>query len=358
MNPSAPIKPAFRLATLLRRAADACVWAGFFAALGLLATGCSSPSARTSASAKVVWPPPPDPARVAFDRIIRGPADLGVKYSVFKRFSHWLTGSAQGSDGLVRPCGIALDELDNLCFTDTATRSVSFFDAKTVRWRRWTKVGDVAFIAPVSVAKADDLIYVADSSLGEVIAFDLEGQLRFRLREHLSRPVSVLAANDRLWVADTERHAVCVFDRQGAFLFQFGQRGTGPGDFNFPTHLAMDAAGRIYVTDSMNCRIQIFDATGKFLSQIGSIGDSPGHFSRPKGVAISPQGHIYVADALFDNLQLFNPAGRLLLAVGERGAGPGEFCQPVGLAIARDGRIFVADYLNGRIQVLRYLNQE
>lgn len=334
------------------------VCGGLLFVVSLLAAGCASAPSKTNASRSIVWPPPPNPARVAFDHIIRGPADVGVKQSIFTRFGHWLTGSAQGSEGLVQPCGVALDESGNLCFTDTATRCVIFFDAQAGRWQRWEKVDSLAFASPVGVAKAGDIIYVADSKLNEVIAFNLDAKLQFRLRERLARPVSVLVSGGRLWVADAQNHAVIVFDRQGAFQFQFGQRGTGPGEFNFPTHLAADAAGRVYVTDSMNGRVQVFDADGKFLRQVGGIGDSPGHFSRPKGVAVSRQGHLYVADALFDNIQLFDQEGRLLLAVGVGGAGPGEFCQPAGLAIAPDGRIFIADYLNGRIQVLRYLDQE
>jgi DNA-binding beta-propeller fold protein YncE len=358
MNALVSIQPVSRSTAAGRRCGRMCASAVMVSALGGFVFGCASRPARTSATSAVVWPPPPNPARIAFERIIRGPADVGVKQSVFKRIGHWLTGSAEGSDGFVQPCGLALDESGNPCFTDTATRSVGFFDAKAVSWKRWTKAGDLVFNAPVGVAKSGGLIYVADSGLGAVIAVDLNGKLQFQIREPLSRPVGVLAAAGRLWVADTQQHAVFVFSRQGELLFKFGQRGTGPGEFNFPTHLAADAEGLIYVTDSMNCRIQVFDTAGRFLRQIGSIGDSPGHFSRPKGVAVSPQGHIYVADALFDNIQIFNQEGRLLLAVGERGAGPGEFCQPVGLAIARDGRIFVADYLNGRLQVLRYLGQQ
>ena len=356
MNSAVHIPPTSGTAGAPMRRGEHCVLAILVSAVCAFAAGCASTSSKPSTA--VVWPPPPNPARIAFERIIRGPADLGVKQSIFKRFGHWLTGNAQGSAGLVRPCGLALDESDNLCFTDTATRSVGFFDTQKVRWLRWEQAGKLSFKTPVSVAKAGGLLYVADSGLGEVIAFDLDGKLQFRIHEPLVRPVSVLAAAGQLWVADTEKHAVFVFNQQGKFLRQFGHRGTGPGEFNFPTHLAADTQGRIYVTDSLNCRVQIFDAEGGYLRQIGSIGDSPGHFSRPKGVAVSPQGHIHVADALFDNIQLFSPEGRLLLSVGDHGAGPGEFGQPLGLAIARDGRIFVADYLNGRIQVLRYLSQE
>ena len=324
-------------------------------ALCLLSACASRPVEPPAPTRAVVWPAPPAPARFAFERSLGGPVDLGVKRSTLGKFGDWLTGETRGAGAFVRPFGVALDAAGNLCVTDTAAKSVGCFEPATRRWLRWTRIGKLAFQSPVGVSRAGETIYVADSGLGEVIAFDTGGRLRFRCRAPLVRPVAVMVAGGRLLVADSQLHAICVFNLQGEYQSQFGRRGTAPGEFNFPTHLATDAPGRIYVTDSMNCRIQIFDAAGTYLSQIGRIGDSPGCFSRPKGVAVSPQGHVYVADALFDNIQVFDSAGRLLLPIGEAGQGPGEFGLPAGIAIASDGRIYVADCYNRRLQVLRYL---
>jgi DNA-binding beta-propeller fold protein YncE len=327
-------------------------------ALCLLVSCASGPAPSAPPAASLVWPAPPNPARFAYEQSIHGPADLGVKRSTFGRFADWLTGETHGSGAFVRPFGVALDEAGGLCVTDTAAKLVGCFDARARRWHRWTRVDKLDFESPVSVAKRGDVLYVADSGLGQVVAFGLDGKLRFRCGAPLLRPVAVLLSGERLLVADSELHAVCSFSLRGEYLSQFGRRGTAAGEFNYPTHLATDDAGRIYVTDSMNCRVQVFDAAGNFQRQIGSIGDSPGHFSRPKGVAVSAPGHIYVADALFDNVQVFNAEGRLLLPLGEAGTGPGQFGLPAGIAIAPDGRIFIADCFNSRVQVLRYLGNE
>lgn len=327
-------------------------------ALCLIVSCASRPASSAQTAAPLVWPAPPNPARFAFEKSIHGPADLGVKRSAFGRFADWLTGETHGSGAFVRPFGVAVDEAGSLCVTDTAAKSVGCFDARARSWHRWTRVEKLDFVAPVSVAKRGDVLYVADSGLGEVVAFNVDGKLQFRAGPPLVRPVAVLLSGERLLVADSELHAVCSFNLRGEYQSQFGRRGTAPGEFNYPTHLATDDTGRIYVTDSMNCRIQVFDAAGNFQRQIGSIGDSPGHFSRPKGVAVSAAGHIYVADALFDNVQVFNAEGRLLLPLGEAGTGPGQFGLPAGLAITPDGRIFIADCYNSRIQVLRYLGHE
>ena len=41
------------------------------------------------------------------------------------------------------------------------------------------------------------------------------------------------------------------------FLRSFGKEGKGPGEFNWPTAIAMDKDGRICITDRKNGRIQV-----------------------------------------------------------------------------------------------------
>ena len=52
----------------------------------------------------------------------------------------------------------------------------------------------------------------------------------------------------------------------GKYLLQWGTRGSGPGQFQLPHNIAVDAQGRVYVTDRDNRRIQVFDANGKFIT--------------------------------------------------------------------------------------------
>lgn len=323
---------------------------------GLLA-GCQTPPVAPAPPVARVWPSPPEEPRIAYVQSLRGPADAGIQPSGFGRFIRWLTGAA-AADQLVKPFGVALDEDDNLCVTDTGNHSVSYFDRVHKRWRRWDRVGKEHFLAPVGIAKRGGVLFVADSGLGRVLAFTEDGRLQFAVTNRLARPTGVAVEGDRLFVTDAQRHCVVVFDRWGRYVSEFGKRGTGPGEFNFPTHVAADAAGNLLVTDSVNSRVQVFDATGQWRGQIGKAGDAPGYFSRPKGVAVDSFGHVYVLDANFDNFQIFDLSGRLLLTVGEAGHGPGQFWLPAGLAISRQNEIFVADSYNHRVQVFRYLGKQ
>lgn len=330
------------------------------AALAVLALlgGCarqtaSGPSAEPAQP--IVWPQPPEQARIAYVQSIYRPADFGIKVGAFARFGRWLTGSEKGNEPLIKPFGIALDEDDNICLTDTGANVVCFYDRTKKQWRRWDRIGNIRFSAPVAVAKRHGVIYVADSALGKVVAFDQNAKLVFQITNHLEHPAGLAILGDQLFVADSRRHCVVVFDLRGSYRSEFGRRGTGPGEFNFPTHLTADAAGTLYVTDSMNGRVQMLDAQGRFKAQAGILGDRPGQFGRPKGVAVDSFGHLYAIDALFDNLQVFDQGGRILLSVGAAGPKPGEFWLPNGVAISRTNEIFITDSYNRRVQILKYI---
>jgi DNA-binding beta-propeller fold protein YncE len=327
----------------------------FSAFLLLLAGTVSAGGAQSLSTTNRVWPAPPDAPRVAFVRNITQPSDAGARQSGLRRFANWISGASKGNEKLAQPFGLGLDDSGNLCLTDTAANTVSFYDARKREWHCWDQIDKLRFSSPVAIAKRGDTLYVADSGSGKVIVFNADGKLLFQIDHDLARPSGLVIENDRLRIADSQQHCVAVFDLHGKFISRFGRRGTGPGEFNFPTHLATDADGRLYVTDSMNNRVQVFDAAGKFQSQIGTAGDSPGCFSRPKGVAVDTLGHVYVVDALFGNVQIFERTGRLLLDWGGPGSEAGEFYLPNAIAIGRDNQIFVTDGYNHRVQVFRYV---
>jgi DNA-binding beta-propeller fold protein YncE len=330
----------------------------FIAAL-LAMCGCATPEAsQTKSEAQLVWPSLPDPPRIAYVQSITGPADVGIKSSAGTRALRWIFGSSKGAESLVKPFGVATDENGNLLITDTGANAVSCYNRAKRTWQRWDRIGTNRFIAPVAMAKRGDMIFIADSGRPAVIAFSENGKSSFTITNQLQRPAGLALAGEQLLVADSARHAVVIFDLGGRHLSEFGRRGAGPGEFNFPTHIAAGADGHVFVTDSMNARVQVFDRNGRFESQLGSAGDAPGHFGRPKGVAVDSHGHVYVIDGLFDVVQIFDRDGRLLLNFGGSGSKPGEFWLANGIAIGRENDIYVADAYNHRVQVFKYIGGE
>ena len=60
----------------------------------------------------------------------------------------------------------------------------------------------------------------------------------------------------------------------------WGERGTGPGQFNLPHAIAVDRNNQVYVGDRSNRRIQVFDTNGKFLRMF-TIDVPPAPGTRP-----------------------------------------------------------------------------
>jgi sugar lactone lactonase YvrE len=331
----------------------------------LLSSGCTAMRPEISIladppadSEQIVWPQPPAPPRIRHIRSVERPIDFGIRRSWWQRAASFITGGGKLTERFVKPMGVTFDEEDNPCLTDAGSGRVWYFDLDKGSSHAWQKVGKVSFIMPVGVAKRNGVLYVADSVLKQVVAFDERGRVHFRTKYPMERPAGLALLDDRVLVVDAKAHRVLVFDLQGGFVHAFGVRGTGLGELNFPTHITVDADKHIYVTDAMNFRVQVFDGDGRPLRSFGSIGDVSGSFSRPKGIAVDARNNVYVCDALFDTIQVFDSAGGFMLNWGRTGSGPDGFWLPTGICIGSKQHILVADSYNARVQVFQYIGTE
>lgn len=178
-------------------------------------------------------------------------------------------------------------------------------------------------------------------------------------RDELSNPVAVAVddARQRLYTVDSKAHKVKICSPEsGQPLDEFGERGTGPGQFDFPANIALDREGRVYVTDAMNFCVQVFATEGCFLEEFGRQGTRFGQFLKPKGIALDAFQNIYVVDSDFDNFQIFDQQRRLLMFVGDGGQIPGRFWLPAGIHVDRHNRIYAADQNKRRIQIFQLLD--
>lgn len=83
---------------------------------------------------------------------------------------------------------------------------------------------------------------------------------------------------------------------------KFGGTGTGPGKFDHPYRLGLDAKGNIYVGEYMGGRIQVFDSNGNFITQ-WFMDDQK---SLLYGFAVDQDGVVYMA--VGNNLERFDGA--------------------------------------------------
>lgn len=311
-----------------------------------------------AAQAPLVWPESPAAPRITFVRAFSRPEDLGISQGFWARIGELLFGRTEVR--LVRPMAVAVTPDGAVYVADPGAKAVYRFDFARGRYDLIRGPANAPLPSPVGLAVgAQGEVYVSDSSLRAlfVIAPGSKTAAPVPLKATLAQPTGVAMdpTRGRLYVVDTGEHQIKVFDLDGKLLSAFGRRGTGDGEFNYPTLLWRGASGHLYVTDSLNFRTQIFDREGRFLGKFGQPGDGTGDLARPKGVATDSFGHIYIVDSLFHTVQVFDRSGEFLLHFGDQGRGPGEFWLPTGIFIGPQGMIYVADSHNQRVQVFRYV---
>ena len=266
-------------------------------------------------------------------------------------------------------------------------------------------LGPGAFSYPRAItAEANGSVLVVDKA-GRIQRFSGDGMflMEWRMPEtRFGKPVGLTVHPDgRVFVADTHYHRVLIFDGSGALIGQFGSLGTGDGQFQLPTDVAVDAQGYIYVSeyqgndritkwspelkfvkamgaepidghrlsrpagiaiddeqtlwvaDACNHRLVRFTLEGALLATVGSFGREPGELRYPYDVNISPEGTILVCEYGGDRLQWFSKDGRSQRVWGKSGRNPGELSGPWGATYGPDGYVYIVDSLNSRIQIVR-----
>jgi DNA-binding beta-propeller fold protein YncE len=324
--------------------------------------GCQAPmtSPRTEELVKpLVWPQSPKQARIRFVKTVTRPEDMGIESSFWQQLWGALVGKEE--EWFIRPTGVAANG-QTILVTDAGGQALLVLDFQTKQFRKLQSAGGQRLISPVAVTLGpEERTYLVDSYLREIFIYDRkQNPAGVISAPTLQRPAGVAydSARNRLYVADSAAHRIWIFAADGKPLGEIGRRGDGDGEFNFPTHVALDKRGNLYVADALNFRLQMFDSEGRFTGKFGRHGDSSGNFASPKGVAVDSEDHIYIVDALFDAVQIFDRAGQYLLTFGERGTGPGQFWLPGGIFIDDRDQIYVADTYNQRVQIFQYLKGE
>lgn len=334
-------------------------------AAALALGGCMSvPESREVAQEIPVFPPPPDEPRFIYERSLYSSADVMPDESTSK-FKRMVTGEQLQGEGLAKPYGIAVHH-GRVFVSDTARHVVMVFD---IPEKRFFMIGDDeagALALPIGLdVDRHGNIYVADGTAKQIMIYNRNGKFLHAIggATWFHRPLGVAVDADglRLYVVDSggvqsEEHRVRVFDAQtGKHLFDFGKRGTKPGEFNLPQDVAVAPDGTVYVVDGGNFRVQKFQSDGTLISVFGTIGRQGGQFSRPKEVAVDSHGNVYVVDAAFGNFQIFTSQGQLLLAVGGRSDrdAPAKYMLPSGIAVDDDGRIYIVDQYFRKVDIYR-----
>lgn len=138
-----------------------------------------------------------------------------------------------------------------------------------------------------------------------------------------------LDPDGRVWVAACWKSELWVFKPDGTFVEAWGERGSEPGQLEFPWSGGLDVKGGAafgpdgtsYTFDGGNLRVQHFAADRSLLGSWGGFGHGAGLFAKPMAMVIDSLGQVYVGDADLKSVQVFSPDGDYLRTIADGKAG-------------------------------------
>jgi DNA-binding beta-propeller fold protein YncE len=146
---------------------------------------------------------------------------------------------------------------------------------------------------------------------------------------------------------------VVKFDRNGVFQKTWGSNGKGPGQFNLPHTIVVDAHDNIYVGDRQNSRIQVFDTDGNLKVTYTGVG-------HPYAICISsgPHQYLYTSNSngtpTMENGEIYKMEldGKILGKFGKAGKMLGEFGTVHQMSCSNPDEVYVAEVSTWRVQKL------
>jgi sugar lactone lactonase YvrE len=217
----------------------------------------------------------------------------------------------------------------------------------------------------------DGSVYIADTDQYQIVKVDASGNTVLSWGQQGSGPNNFLypsrvavASDGRVFVADTWDNNIVidqVNDATGTVteLGQFGSFGTADGQMKQPHGMSFYygapgvADDKLFVVDTNNKRIEVFDQSGAFLYKFGSATTAGGKFQGDlRGLAIDQNnGWVYIVDAAGNNIDKYTVGGTYLLSFGSEGSTNGKFSDGGReITVDGDGNVWVGDMPNFRAQ--------
>jgi sugar lactone lactonase YvrE len=300
----------------------------------------------------VIFPGPPDTARIQFLTRISSSEDLIGKPTKFKEFIF----GKEEAKYILKPSGVCMTG-SKIYVCDIGSKLIEIIDLENGRFEFFKPGGKGELKLPLGCfVDEEGQLYVADGNRHQIVVFDEKGNYLTSFGEIDDfKPTSVYVSDHKIWVSNIKGHRIHVYDKYTYDLIK-----TFPdydentiGFLNQPTSVWV-FRDRIYVSDFGDFRIKIYNQSFEYIESVGSYGKMPGQFTRPKHIAVDHEGFLYVVDAAFENVQIFNDTGELMMPFGGPYTGPGFMSLPIGISISYSGLDYFQQYLDPDLD-LKYL---
>ena len=248
-----------------------------------------------------------------------------------------------GGNKFGRLTDITITSNDEVIIADWSNRCVVVLDNKLNLLKAIGQGnGDSRLVSPDGMAVTYNIIAVRDGGSHQVKKYSLQGELLSVIGCHgnkngqFNQPRGLaFNSNKLLYVVDGNNCRVQVFQQDDTFAFSFGDRGSNPGQFQYPARIEIDPNNNnVLVTEHYANCVHVFKERGQFIQTINS--------DRLWAITISPTGYLITGHYGDDNMiRVWSPTYQLINQFGKKGSKQGEFDNIFGMAIDSRGTIYV-----------------
>jgi tripartite motif-containing protein 71 len=277
--------------------------------------------------------------------------------------------------GTPNPQGIAVDSSGNVYVADSQNQQVLKFDGKGNYLTKIPIAGNPSDVAVDASGNVYIAAYVGLSVGTRILRYDSSGTLTADFGGTAGHEfkyvvgVTLDPSDEYVYVVDNGNSVVMKFSSllspsSWESFLGTGTPGSGPGEFNSPTKLAVDLFGNLYVTDSTNKCVQQFDSSGNYLNTWDSTFDEPTGIAAGR-ISFDPPPHtphpvpsrgpyafIFVVDTGNNRCQVNSQSGSSAGQFGSSGSKEGQFGSPYGITVGE--YIYVVDSKNNRVQAFNW----
>jgi DNA-binding beta-propeller fold protein YncE len=233
--------------------------------------------------------------------------------------------------------------------TTTAQSTAAFEYELVAAWPSGTPNGEAVGATSAVTTDAAGNVHAYRRTAGDIWTIDRAGRFVRSWAPNSAKWTHGIRVdrNGSIWTTDGQGHQVKKWSGDGKLLLTLGKydvAGAGPDTFNRPTDVAVASNGDFFIADGYgNSRVAKFTAEGTFIKDWGAKGNGPGQFNLPHSIIIDARGRVLVADRENRRIQIFDQEGRFLDQWTHLGA-------PYALGIT-DDVLYVADGPNKKVWI-------